>query len=892
MKNLVVCFSSIEDRKERAKLTKLVHYMGGIYSNGLKELTTHLFTNDIFSAKYAFANEHNMKVMQPRFLEDYWQMHQDIKFKLSPDDEKFESYKTPIFNKIVACSTGIDNVTKEKLMHIIEDNGGEFIQAFKTATVTILLMTTREHIDSVKGKAALKFKIKCVFASWVTDSLAAGYALPLKDKYLIESSLKSSTPTKDASAPVKFFDDTMLSDITAMNSTAKNLTFEETRTSTRASGARFSSVDNQGKIQMIHRQVTEKSVMFNANASNRLTRTSSTKNDTFKKPQLLRPTKLSSVSSIRNSVHEKENVQNRSSETEKSDYTENDESYIQILIGKNIFIYGYTETNEMIQMIEECEKLGAHLVDASYNKTVDYIITPQGYLDYDEPKMKHKFLVNDYWIEDSITEGKCIDPKFYHYPIFRSYKSDILKDELFVSSTYSLDKERPFIKLLIFMMNGKYKEALNKSEESILLCPTPVGRKYDHAIKWDFTVLRAEWLYECCKNKMRVDETPFLVGNSLPSKRNRKSQRESIIPFSQGTPESEVMEFEHVRESEGVLPKRVAELRPRTIESPKTPTTPDKSFQDGILSVSDCVAEMPTPQRLLTKAAIVEAHGSNKLSPRAARQRELLKTPGANQNFVYDESSPMPELPELVRPPPGNDFSIRPDSSPESQWFWKMKMELLDEQYVPRSDSLKKALQDDQQATPYARKRFNFFKKYIPNYNSPDPADKNNKENDKEDHALSVDVNMEEEAANFLNVHESQSPVANRKAQDDLLNLLRSGERSDISAIPRNTQSFKKQLEYDDEVFEDPEKKKMAWATSTQMFQGVKNRPSISIENINEETEKEETSIEDNNYVRDDSSPIRILEDLGSESPSPADVDSSGIFLLLQYNKFLKNMLL
>jgi hypothetical protein len=426
-------------------------------------------------------------------------------------------------------------------------------------------------------------------------------------------------------------------------------------------------------------------------------------------------------------------------------------------------------------------------------------------------------------------------------------------------------------------MGGKYKEALNKNEEAILLCPAPEGKKYEGAIRWNFTVLKAEWLFECCKNNIRYDETPFLVGESLPSKRNKKNQRASIIPFSQGTPEidSDGIDIEY-REHEGVLPKRVAALRPRTFESPKTPTTPDRSLQDGILSVSDMVADMPTPQRQITKAAILEAQGSNKFSPRAARQRELLKTPGANQNFVYDESSPMPELPDLMRPPPV-DFSIRPDSSPESQWFWKMKMEMLDDHYEPRSDSLKKALRGDINVTPFLIKRFNFFKRALSNYNSPDPSNNQNNENNQEN---DDDVNMADEAANFLNNHESQSPIVN-KAQDDLLNLLKSGERSEISAIPRESRSFKKQLAYDDEVSEDPSRKQpLLWATSTQKFEVVKKRSSIGIglDQMTEETENDEMSVDENNYVPDDSSPIHILESIES-STSVKALDSSGNFI-------------
>lgn len=876
MKNFYICFASFEDKKKKAKLIKYVYYMGGYYSNSLKEITTHLVTNDIHSQKYYYANEHKMKIMKPEWIQDYWEMQQDINFNISPDDESFDNYKLPLFNGIVACSTGIDLPTKRHLMEVIESNGGEFSQTFKTATVNILFMTPKD-LDSAKGKAAIKFKIKCAYTSWVFDSIKAGYALPLNDKYLISPSIKASTPTKETSGLGKFnFDNTMLSDITAVNSTAKHLTFEETQRSTRASVARTSSAGIQQSYS-IQKKVTEKNVMINASTSNRRVRASSSnvKNDTFKKPPPIIPSKLSNT---RNTLHEKENIQEQTLLDISA--TSEDKSYIQILTGQNVFIYGYTETEDMLQMIRECEKLGANVVDASYNKTVDYIITPFTILNLDEPKMKHKYILNDFWLEDCIENSQCINEiQFYHRPLFKSYRNqDILKGELFVLSNYDKDKVAPYVKMMVTLLGGQSKDELNKNRESILLSPIAQGKKYNGAISWDFTVLRGEWLYECIKNKMRCDETPFLVGESKLSKHNKKNQRASIIPFSQGTPtiesEPELMETEQneYKDNEAVLPKRVAELRPRNIDSPKTPgtpstpTTPNRSVDDGILSISDLVADMPTPQRELTKAAILEHQAKSQVSPRAARQKELLKTPGVTQKAVYDESSPMPELPDIMRPPPGPDFSIRPDSSPESQWFWKMKMEILDEQYMPRSESLKKALKEDQFVTPYAIKRYNFFKRTIPNYNSPYPGPNNG--NDKDG-----DVSMEE-ASNRSNL--DKSPTENQKTHDELLNLLKSNERSAISPIPRDKNCFKKQLDYDDDEFVPGNNRKtLVWATSTQMFVNGNRKSSKNFEMVVEESEA--LSIDENNYVHEDSSPIRILEEPESIA-SAAALDSEGEF--------------
>lgn len=48
-----------------------------------------------------------------------------------------------------------------------------------------------------------------------------------------------------------------------------------------------------------------------------------------------------------------------------------------------------------------------------------------------------------------------------------------------------------------------------------LICPIPKGRKYDAAVRWKIPVVTAEWLKVCAAQSTWVDETPFLVVESL-----------------------------------------------------------------------------------------------------------------------------------------------------------------------------------------------------------------------------------------------------------------------------------------------------------------------------------------------------------------------------------------
>lgn len=48
-----------------------------------------------------------------------------------------------------------------------------------------------------------------------------------------------------------------------------------------------------------------------------------------------------------------------------------------------------------------------------------------------------------------------------------------------------------------------------------MVCPTPEGNKYNAAVKWKLPAVTAEWLKACAVQSKRVDETPFLVGETI-----------------------------------------------------------------------------------------------------------------------------------------------------------------------------------------------------------------------------------------------------------------------------------------------------------------------------------------------------------------------------------------
>lgn len=48
-----------------------------------------------------------------------------------------------------------------------------------------------------------------------------------------------------------------------------------------------------------------------------------------------------------------------------------------------------------------------------------------------------------------------------------------------------------------------------------LICPTPEGNKYNAAVRWKLPAVTAAWLITCAEQLTHVNETPFLVGETM-----------------------------------------------------------------------------------------------------------------------------------------------------------------------------------------------------------------------------------------------------------------------------------------------------------------------------------------------------------------------------------------
>lgn len=765
MKGLTICFSSLNDA-QKARYKKLVSFMGGFRQNSLTDEVTHLVTEDIFSKKYTHAALNEMKLMQPGWIDELWRVNQEpnIPEVSALDPPLYKKFKLNIFHKLVVSSTGLNIDEKKKIVKLVQQHGGIYSQTFKSTTVRVLILREKD-VGSEKFVVSQRHKIYCLDPQFIFDSVDAGYLLHTEN-YTVSKKcdLKCSTPTKNSSTAAKFnFDNTILSDIDSSSSlsSVRHMTIEETH--------RFSDIS-------------------------RSSRTNETKKEsTFKKPAL--PGTKKQASEMPPIV---------AMPTPKFDYTldSSDESYIQFLVDKKVCVYGYSDEIESMQMVKTIEQLGATLVDLTYKKKVDYIISSKCSVS-PLPTLRCNLVLNDMWVEESIAEGRIIHPpKLYHYAIFNvADKDKVLKGEYFTSTNFEFET-RSFIKMVVENLGGTWRDALIRTEEPILFSPTAQGKKYHGAINWQMTVLQAEWLLKCYNQKKRCDESEFLVGDATASRRNIQDddQENSIIPSSQ-----EIDDNYSENNNNNQF------------------NTPHKSFlaaecneNEARLGNLDVLCEeMPTPQRNLTKSVLLEQQRKNKqISPRSKLLKDLIKTPtAASSSRMHAEyvTSPAPELPHecLLAQIDGSNYGIQPNSSPASQMFYKRKIQLADEDYCHVSASNKKALKEVSQTPPVTLLRKEFYNRRMPQFLLPCE-----REPELSTQELLIapytDDCMSKQADNFLNLSDTQNDQILQEHKLLLEKLAKSVERENErqAKIDRETvrpncwrqslvSSTKKRIEYD-----------------------------------------------------------------------------------------------
>ena len=95
-------------------------------------------------------------------------------------------------------------------------------------------------------------------------------------------------------------------------------------------------------------------------------------------------------------------------------------------------------------------------------------------------------------------------------------------------STYS-GAERTYLSQLSEALGARYQDTFarktnlqkNTYSSTHLVCPRPQGEKYNAAVKWKLPAVTADWLLDCAKEMKLVDETPYLVGETMGKFKNK-----------------------------------------------------------------------------------------------------------------------------------------------------------------------------------------------------------------------------------------------------------------------------------------------------------------------------------------------------------------------------------
>ncbi|XP_011293163.1 DNA topoisomerase 2-binding protein 1 [Musca domestica] len=177
--------------QEKDKLKNLIQWMGGHYFQNFGRSVTHLISNTIKSTKYEHATLNGIPVMHVDWVQRVWE--RSCAAQVSATDEEFDKYKLPIFFGTNITCTGLDSEKKDKVMRLVNENGGTYHRAFRSQLVDIVI-TEKNKTNSEKYAAAVRYKKDILSPEWIFDSVQKGFALPTKP-YQIKS-LKVSTPTK------------------------------------------------------------------------------------------------------------------------------------------------------------------------------------------------------------------------------------------------------------------------------------------------------------------------------------------------------------------------------------------------------------------------------------------------------------------------------------------------------------------------------------------------------------------------------------------------------------------------------------------------------------------------------------------------------------------------
>lgn len=217
----LVITCSVLASEERARIKEKVELMGGTTVAPLTSSVTHVVAGDVGSKKYHVAANRKIPVMQPGWVQLFWDQEQH---KLAhAASTAYSHLRLPAFKGLVITVSQVPTTERKQLQALVESNGGSYsgqLHCKKTTHVALL------DASGEKYNYARLWKLHCVHVRWLYESAQAGYALD-ESLYALEpnETCKKSTPNQSiADDPLPSWDFSVIKtgDATHINDTARS----------------------------------------------------------------------------------------------------------------------------------------------------------------------------------------------------------------------------------------------------------------------------------------------------------------------------------------------------------------------------------------------------------------------------------------------------------------------------------------------------------------------------------------------------------------------------------------------------------------------------------------------------------------------------------------------
>ncbi|XP_076755410.1 mutagen-sensitive 101 isoform X1 [Xylocopa sonorina] len=193
--------------------------------------------------------------------------------------------------------------------------------------------------------------------------------------------------------------------------------------------------------------------------------------------------------------------------------------------GLTFVVTGFSEEDNFV--VETIAAMSGKVVLSTFVGIPDYGVVPK----HGAP-LKHTVneIVTDLFIDDCINQEQIVEIMYYHRPLSIKKHSNPLSDCVITMSMYT-GAERTYLATLATELGAMCQDIFvrktNPEKETYanthLICPTPEGNKYKAAVKWKLPAVTADWLISCATQSKRVDETPFLVGETVAPEKPSKT---------------------------------------------------------------------------------------------------------------------------------------------------------------------------------------------------------------------------------------------------------------------------------------------------------------------------------------------------------------------------------